>query len=31
MVTRTEQRTELSRERILDAAQAVIERDGDTA
>ena len=31
VVTRTEQRTELSRERILDAAQTVIERDGDTA
>ena len=28
---RTEQRTELSRERILDAAQAVIDRDGDAA
>lgn len=31
MATRTEQRAELSRERILDAAQAVIELDGDTA
>ncbi len=31
VVTRTEQRAELSRERILDAAQAVIDRDGDTA
>lgn len=31
VVTQTEQRAELSRGRILDAAQAVIERDGDTA
>lgn len=31
MATQTEQRAELSRERILDAAQAVIDRDGDSA
>ncbi len=31
MVTQTEQRTELSRERILDAAQAVIDQEGDGA
>ncbi len=31
MVTQTEQRAELSRQRILDAAQSVIDQDGDAA